>query len=265
MEAVALAWTHASVSAFLFQGVRNGFVSGLSGQTLVAMTICPVLAVAKKLYFPVCDLLAGKSYTENTAWQLETAAWVVDVAISLGCVYLLFLRNTGEKAASKDRLSEDDFGRSHTRDIWFDMLRQRRYPPKHLHWYLLYLVTAVLTALAAWGQVGFSLSMLAAWASERPTAMMALYFNFLRGIGLLPQLHLSRRAGHVAPSLALWMAMKGTVDIIEVLLDGILYTDACYLIGDVIAFLCISDFMWIFLKSKIRGQSVVAIPTSLEV
>jgi hypothetical protein len=76
---------------------------------------------------------------------------------------------------------------------------------------------------------------------------------------------MSRRAGYVSPSLALWIAMMGVVDVVELLADGIFFSELCYVIGDVISFVIISDFMWLFIKSRLKGKAVVEMPLNYEV
>jgi len=262
---VAVAWSHASVSAFLLRGVQREVMLGLSGQTLLAMACSAVLTVAKKLYFPItADLIHLKPLAEDAEWYPETAGWVVDTVLLLCCTRLFLQQRVSAKSALNDKELNDDFGRRQTRSLWFTMSRQQRPPPTYLHWSLIYIAAALLAFLSAWGQVGFDLSALGKWAAERPTAMIAIFVNFLRGLALLPQLHMSHRTGHVAPGLALWIAMMGSVDMIEfindLVADGFVLSDACYCIGDAITFLLVSDFLWLFIKSRARGRTAVEMP-----
>jgi hypothetical protein len=237
--------------------------AGISGQTLQGMTVCSMLIVIQKFIFPIHDLLHSESPDVDALWAYETAGWIVDTALMLSCAYLIRQRRMGKQSVSNDKDIEDDFGKSQTLHIWFGIAGLQRSPPTFLHWHLVYFATSVLAFLAAWGQSCFSLVTLAAWAWERPTAMIAIYVNLLRGISLLPQLHYSRRNGHVVPAVALWIALKGMVDIIELgadLLDGTEWSDFCYFFGDGIAFLLVSDFLWLFIKTRAAGQAVVTIP-----
>jgi hypothetical protein len=271
MQAPLVAWSHASLSAFLFRSFQKELVSeaNLSVQTLHAMTLCSSLVFIQCLFFPVYDLLhfTWPSY-EDPALAYETAGWAVDAALLLSCVRLIRQRQIGKKSAPNDKDIEDDFGKSHTLHVWFSVCGPQSPPPPYLHRYLVYFATSCLAFLAAWGQSSFSFFTLAAWALERPTAMIAIFVNLLRGIGLLPQLHYSRRIGHVASVVALWIALKGVVDIVEFgadLHDGIAWSDVCYFFGDGIAFLLVSDFLWLFIKTRAAGQAVVTIPTDSEV
>jgi len=262
---VAVAWSHASVSALLLRGFQKEIMLGLSGQTLMAMVCCAVLACAKKLYFPITeDLMHLQPLQEDPEWYPETAGWATDMVLLLCCMRLFLQRRVSAKSALNDKELDDDFGRRQARKLWFTMSRQQRPPPTYLHWSFIYITAALLAFFAAWGQVGFSLSALGKWAAERPTAMIAIFVNFLRGLALLPQLHMSHRTGHVAPGLALWIAMMGSVDMIEFVTDlvgdGFKLTDACYYIGDAITFLLVSDFLWLFIKSRARGRTVVEMP-----
>jgi hypothetical protein len=260
---VVVAWSHASVSAFLFQGMRKEMISGLSGQTLLAMTMCAVLAFAKKLAFPISDFIQRLPFDEeqyDREWVCETVGWLVDASLLLGCMHMLYRSSTGGKMSSNDKENEDDFGRSHIRYVWYNVLGRQSAPPAYFHWHVVYLATMAFAVLAVWGQARFSLSALATWVWDGPTSAIALFVDFLRGIGLLPQLHMSRRAGQVAPCLAIWIAMKGVIDVIEVLADGIVFDQMCFLVGDILSLLAVSDFMWIFIKAKLRGQVVVELP-----
>jgi hypothetical protein len=221
--------------------------------------------IMKKLWYPLHQLVNQGTFSVNAVWKYETAGWAVDAALLLGCTYSLFTRKKDAKPSENDREDEDDFGRSQMRCIWFNLPGRKCAPPTYLHWCFVYAATAILTVLAAWVNVGFSIFALGTWVRRHPTGSIAIFVNLLRGIGLLPQLHMARRAGHVSPGLAFWIAMVGVVDIVELLADGIALSDFCYIIGDVISFVVVSDFMWIFAKSRFNGKAVVEIPLDYEV
>jgi hypothetical protein len=267
MDAPLIAWGHASVSAFLFRGLQTRMMPGLSTQTMLGMTLCSVMIVSKKFAFPVYDLMYGRRPQEfdEADWYSETAAYIIDSMLLLGCVYLLRQRQRGAKSEADDKEIEDDFGRSQTRSFWFSISDRLGPPPAYLHWAVVYLATALFSFLAMWAQNKFSFVALLGWASEHYTAMLAVFINFMRGVALLPQLHLSRRIGHVSPGPAVWIAMKGLVDLIELVADGISFNEVCYVMGDIMTFLLVSDFLWLFVKSRVRGQVVVDIPDPFEV
>lgn len=170
------------------------------------------------------------------------------------------------KPSSDDKDLEDDFGRSLTRYIWFKVRGVSRSPPAYLHWSLIYVASTLLTVLGAWASSGFSVPALCEWASDRPTAMFAIFVDFHRGVGLLPQLHMSRRSGYVCPGLAVWIALMGVANIVELLADGFVFMDvSSYVTADIISFALVSDFMWIFIKSRMKGQKVVELPLSYDV
>jgi hypothetical protein len=197
-------------------------------------------------------------------WECEIGGWAIDAALLLGCTYSLLMQKTKAKPATDDKDSDDDFGRSQMHYSWYKSGRNHT-PPAYLHWCLVYAATALLWFVVALTNVGFSLFALRTWVWKHPTGSIAIFVNLLRGIGLLPQLHMSRRAGWVSPSLASWIAMIGVVDIVELLADGIAFSDLCYIIGDLISFVVVSDFMWIFIKSRFKGKAVVEIPSEYEV
>jgi hypothetical protein len=260
MDAVFVAWTHASVSGFLFNGIRKNVIAGLSGQTLLAMTVCSLTLVMKKLWYP----LHGRG-SLNTEWALETTGWAVEAVLLLCCAYSLFAQKMEAKPSTHEKDSEDDFGRSQMRCIWFNLPGLTRLPPTCLHWCIVYAATLFLAFFAAFVNVGFSMFALGRWVRGHPTGTMAIFVNTLRGVGLLPQLHMSRRAGYVSPGLAFWMAMMGVVDVVELLADGICFSELAYVIGDIISFVLISDFMWLFIKSRLKGKAVVEVPHNYEV
>lgn len=233
-------------------------MSGLSTQTMLGMAICSFLAVAKKFYYPIFDVMHHRTRpTIDAEWTAEMLGWLAD-AILLSCsVYLLTQRQRVNKSRTDDKDVEDDFARRQTRFVWFKMFD--RSPPANLHWGAIYLATIVLSFLAIFAQVKFSPATMFDWARTRPTAMIAVVINFLRGVALLPQLHLSRRIGHVAPGPALWIALKGVVDLMELVSDGFLFTEICYFMGDILTFLFSSDFLVLFIRSKARGQAVVEV------
>jgi hypothetical protein len=263
---VAVAWAHASISAFLLRGVQREVMQGLSGQTILAMTCCAVLTVTKKLYFPItADLIYLTPIREDAEWYPETAGWIVDTVLLICCMRLFLQQRVSAKSALNDKELNDDFGRRQTRSLWFTMSgHHERPPPTYLHWSIIYITAAFLAFLSAWGQARFESSALCKWAAEQPTAMIAIFVNFLRGVALLPQLHMSHRTGHVAPGLAIWIAMIGSVDMIEfindLVSDGFALSDACYCIGDAVTFLLVSDFLWLFIKSRARGRTLVEMP-----
>jgi hypothetical protein len=265
MDAPFVAWTHASVSGFLFKGVRMNSISGLSGQTLLAMTVCSMTLMMKKLWYPLHRMINQGELRVDVVWKCETSGWLVDAAFLICCTYSLFWQTIEAKPSANDKDSEDDFGRSQVRWVWFNLPGLKRSPPAYLHWCVVYAATIFLTVFAALTNVGFSIVALCSWAQRHPTGSMAIFINILRGIGLLPQLHMSRRTGYVAPGLAAWIAMMGVVDLVELLADGIFFTDLCYVIGDIISFVVVSDFMWIFIKSRLKGKAVVEIPQEYEV
>jgi hypothetical protein len=260
MDAAFVAWTHASVSGFLINGVRKNVISGLSGQTLLAMTLCSLTLVMKKLWYPL------RGYPSvNTVWELETSGWAVNTVCLLCCMFSLLAQKMEAKPPTNDKDSEDDFGRSQIRCIWFNLPGQTRLPPTYLHWCMVYAATVFLAFFAAFVNVGFSMFTLGVWVRRHPTGTMAIFVNTLRGVGLLPQLHMSRRAGYVSPGLALWIAMMGVVDVVELLADGVFFSELCYIIGDVISFVIISDFMWLFIKSRLKGNAIVEVPLNYDV
>jgi hypothetical protein len=266
MEAPLIAWGHASVSAFLFRGLHGKMMPGLSTQTILGMALCSVITVSKKFYYPVYDLMHGtRPQFIDAEWKSETAAYIVDSMLLLGCVYLLRQRQRGAKSEADDKEIEDDFARSQTRSVWFGISDRLGPPPTYLHWAVVYLATALLSFLAMWAQVKFSFVVFLGWASTHPTTMLAIVINFMRGVALLPQLHLSRRIGHVSPGPAVWIAMKGIVDLVELVADGFSFDEISYFMGDMLTFLLVSDFLWLFVKSRARGQVVVEIPDTLEV
>jgi hypothetical protein len=264
-DAVFVAWIHASLSGFLFRGVQKDFITGLSRQTLLAMTVCSMVLVMKKLWYPLHNLVKGGTFVESSVWEFETTGWVVDAALLLGCTYSLLARTLDAKPSASDKGCGDDFGRSQMRSIWFQMPGRKTPPPTYLHWCTVYAATAFLAFFAGLANAGFSVFALGKWARRHPTGSMALFINILRGVGMLPQLHMSRRSGYVSPGLALWMAMMGVIDVVELLADGIFFTELCYVIGDVITFVVISDFMWIFIKSRVKGKAVVEVPLNYEI
>jgi hypothetical protein len=227
------------------------------------MTMCSILVFIQKFVYPVYDILHFTWPDVDAQWAAYTAGWTVDAALMSSCVHLVWQRHIGKKSAPSGKDVEDDFGKSQTLYVWFSAYGPQSSPPVYLHWYLVYLATVGLAFLASWVQCSLSLFTLAAWAYERPTAMIAVYVNLLRGVALLPQLHYSRRIGHCAPAVALWIALKGLVDIIELigdLIDGVEWSDACYFFGDAIAILLVSDFLWLFIKTRAAGKAVVTIP-----
>merc|ERR1719473_544845 len=149
------------------------------------------------------------------------------------------------------------------------MLSHRRAPPSHLHWAIIYFAALLMSFLSAWVCVSLSFAELRSWATSRPTAMMAIFMNSIRGLAWLPQLHISRKVGVVSPGLALWIAMLGTTDIVELIRDGTVFTKyvhgICYIVGDVISLVLIADFMWIFFKSRLLGKTIVEIPMAYQV
>merc|ERR1719291_900674 len=159
----------------------------------------------------------------------------------------------------------DDFGRSFVRGCWFKMFGYGKPPPPMLHWAVVYAGVCWLSFALATASTGFSLPALWAWATDRPTAMFALLINSTRAFALLPQLHMSRKTGVVAPGLALWMAMFGLLDLVEVLDDGIFGTQLCFLVGDIMCLLLVSDFLYLFVKSRLRGSKAVPIPINYDI
>jgi hypothetical protein len=267
MDAPFIAWSHASVSAVVFRGLQTQMMPGLSTQTMLGMTLCSMLTVAKKFYWPIYDLMHGTKPEDfaDAKWYTETSAWIADSMLLLGCVFLLCHRQRGGKSEVDDKEVEDDFGRSQTRFVWYSVSDRLGPPPTYLHWAVIYLVTALLAFLAILMQVKFSFAALRAVASRDPTTCFAVVINFMRGVALLPQLHLSRRIGYVAPGAAVWIAMKGAVDLVELVADGISFTEICYFLGDITTFLLVSDYLWLFVKSRARGRVVVEIPDALDV
>jgi hypothetical protein len=201
----------------------------------------------------------------DAIWEFEASGWAVDAALLLCCTYSLLARTMAGKPSMNDKDSEDDFGRSQMRSIWFNLPGRRGPPPTYLHWCLVYAATLFLAFFAAFVNVGFSVFALGRWTRSHPTGSMAIFANTLRGVGLLPQLHMSRRAGYVSPGLAFWIAMMGVVDVVELVADGIFFTELCYVIGDMISFMIVSDFMWIFIKSRLKGKAVVEVPLNYEI
>jgi len=255
-----VAWAHVSINAFLLHSLRKHVVSGLSFQTLMAMTFYAFLLLCKKLYWPLYYTFLGEEFMVDEDWNCETAAHAVNACVMLCCVKVA--------SASKDKTDDghaqntpDDFASTQFKHFWLNTLGRPHDPPLKLHYLLIYLVTFVTSAVVAWASRSFNLFVFLSWARSRPTAMMAIYANFLRGFGLLPQLHLSRGVGVVSAPLALWITACGLLDIFEMLSDGIFDTSKlCYTSGDLFAAALVSDFALLCIKSRLRGQKDVEIP-----
>lgn len=254
--------THASVNAYLFQGLRTGIISGISQQTVLATAACSVLVFVQKIWFLALNWCYGFQMELSAAKQMQKFLSFVSMLLVLGSVYIVRKSKDAKKGECE---AEDDFGKKAARNMWHAMFGYRNPPPSWLHYSLIYVAAVVLAFLTAWASCTFSFSVLAAWALERPTAIIALLDNFLRGLGLLPQLHISRKAGVVSPGLAVWIAMMGVIDIVELWDDGINLHTLCYAFGDIVSFVLVSDFMYLFVRSRLRGQSVVQLPDELQV
>lgn len=259
-ECVAVC-AHVQASAFLFQGLRKGGMSGISSQTVLALTVSATTLVIKKLWWKVDALAHHRQPSIKTTWEINTAGFFVNAVLLMMSLYMLRKKQAGPKDnVEKDKEEvQDDFGRKATHHMWFKVFGQTRSPPACSHWGLIYLGAFFLSFVTALASCSFSLAALVAWAIRRPTAMMAIYENYIRGLLVLPQLHVSQKAGVVPPALALWIAMQGFVDIVELAADGIQLANMCYMVGDFMSLLFVSDYLWLFLKSKLRGQKFVDI------
>jgi hypothetical protein len=250
---------HVQVSAFLFYGLRRGMMSGLSTQTVVAVTMSACLLVIKKFWWKVNEMLQHHQPKVTTEWECETGGFCVSAILLLMSLHMLHKKKANAKEDRDE--TEDDFGRKEVRYLWFKLFPQTRAPPAYLHWCLIYVGALALTCVTAWVSSSFSLAALAAWALRRPTAMMAIFDNYIRGLLVLPQLHVSQKTGVISPAVAIWIALIGVVDVTELATDGIVFSVAnmCYIVGDLISLLLVSDFMWVFFKALWRGKKFVEI------
>lgn len=262
----AVICTHLGVSVFLLRGLRNGVITGISPQTVVVFAVNAFLLVLQKVYWKIVNRLYGLPFEFTSLWVFELLADGADALVLCACVYAL--RNSKRGSDQMKEHAQDDFGKKEARYLW-SMLGGQRAPPAYLYWGVVYLLSFIMSFFAAWASTSFSLVELYDWASSRPTAMMAILINFMRGLSWLPQLHVSRKVGVVSPGLALWIAMLGAIDLIELLRDSTVFTKyihgVCYIVADVISLLLISDFMWIFFKSRLQGKTVVEIPMVYQV
>jgi hypothetical protein len=249
--------TQASANAYLFQGLRKGVISGISLQTVVASAVCGVLIFIHKVYWLILNLLNGVVPLLGVDAYLQKVVAFVNMCLLLVCVRMCWKAKACVKGDSAS--SDDDFGKLISRSIWQKVFGHESYPPACLQYSLIYVVAATLAFFTALASTSFSLSALATWAYDRPTAMTAILDNFLRGLALLPQLHLSRKAGVVAPTLAAWIALMGFVDVVELMVDGVQWSSLVYTFGDAFSLALVSDFMYLFVRSRLRGQKAVEI------
>jgi len=259
----------ASANAYLFQGLRKGIITGASSQMILAIAADSVLVFLQRMYWVVSNIVhSGRVQSLGFGAYFEKLVAGVDMVLLLGCVYLMRNPPTTSKQSCTgmhDHDEEDDFGKKATRELWHGVRGYRVSPPAWLHYSLVYAVGFAVALLTAWASSAFSFSALATWAYQRPTAMLAIMDNSLRGLALMPQLHMSRKSGVIAPGLAVWMALMGVNNIMEVTEDGIAWNTLCYLAGDAFSIALVADFLYLFVRSRLRGQAVVEIPTFSEV
>jgi len=243
---------HVQVSAFLLYGLRKGVMSGLSAQTVMALSVSACLLVVKKFWWKVVN---RHDPDITTAWTCQASGFCLSAILLMASLQMLHKKKTSPKEDKGEM--EDDFGRKEARYLWFKVFRRSGAPPMYLHWGLIYVGALLLAFTTAWASSSFSLVALYVWAKSRPTAMIALFDNYIRGLLLLPQLHVSQKAGVISSALAFWIALIGAVDFVELASDGIRVTSMCYIIGDFMSMLLVSDFMWIFFKAMWRGKQFV--------
>jgi hypothetical protein len=248
--------------------LRKGLITGASSQTILAIASHSVLVFLQQIYWPIVNLVRnGRLQTLGVGAYFVKSVAGVDMVLLLGCVYLM--RNlpmtSKESCTGRHDHDEDDFGKKTTRSLWHGVRGYRVPPPAGLHYSLVYAVGFAVFLLTGWASSAFSFSALATWAYRRPTAMLAIMDNSLRGLALMPQLHMSRKTGVIAPGLAVWMALMGVTYIMEISEDGIAWDTLCYLAGDAFSIALVADFLYLFVRSRLRGQAVVEIPTLAEV
>lgn len=258
--------SHTSVSVFLFHGLRKGSISGLSSQTVVSLFVCSVFTVVRKMWWPVNSWLRSRPININSTWALQFVVCFADALFLMASAYMVRRMKPHAKGNhDKDGNEiEDDFGKKLTNHCWYTVAGVNRAPPTYLHWGLIYLGALFMSFIAAWASVSFSFAALGSWATKRPTGLIATFENLMRGSGLLPQLHVSQKQGVVSPALALWIALLGAVNIVELISDGAQLVDLCYIAGDVFSLVLVSDFLWIFFKSRLKGEKFVEIPMYYE-
>jgi len=255
-------WTHTSISAFLLRSMWENAISGLSHQTLLAMTVYAILCVIQKVYWNIYYHMKGLEYEVFPEWHYEFAGLALNAIILLACL-VVAKRNPkllrSQHNGDPDEVA-DSFGMRQVRYLWYMIPGQSKPPPANLHYLVVYASSFIVAFLTALASCHFSPSVLSEWANRRPTAMMAVYENFLRGFGMLPQLQVSRHVGVVSSALALWIAAFGIVDLFEMLCDGFEWSQMCYTFGDLISMIVVSDFCWVCIKSRMRGKQDVEIP-----
>lgn len=258
--------TYCSASAFVYNALRKGIIQGLSAQTILALTTCEVLHVIKKCWYPVNDWMHNmpidRTIDVDAGWKLQTWGSVICGLLGVASLLLMDKRlqpKTANDINEKEKY-DDDFGRKQTHHLWYAVFGQDREPPALLHWGLLYAAAVTIGLLTALASAGFSPWKLVAWVIDDPTSIIAILDNYIRAFSWLPQLHISRKVGVVSSVLAFWVATLGTVDIVELLYDGVRLVDFCYIAGDLISVLLIADFMYIFIVSRIKGEKELELP-----
>eukprot|EP00747_Dinoflagellata_sp_TGD_P218077 gnl/TRDRNA2_/TRDRNA2_90371_c0_seq1.p1 gnl/TRDRNA2_/TRDRNA2_90371_c0~~gnl/TRDRNA2_/TRDRNA2_90371_c0_seq1.p1 ORF type:complete len:283 (+),score=39.81 gnl/TRDRNA2_/TRDRNA2_90371_c0_seq1:69-917(+) len=262
---------HLFAALFLYHGALKGGLHGISLQCCVAQGAAALLRASqffRGIRLLMYTHLSGKANLVvkgiDLCWKASAFVTIFTVIV-MGAAVRSLRRNGKMKNLDHDHNSEDldTWGRNET-----SLLFQKAFgrdPPGWLRFGLVYIVAVVFTFVISFTSCTFNPAKLYEWVVSHPNAQIAIFDNFLRGVGLLPQLHVARQAGAMPNRLALWVALLGVNNILELADDGrallkTFWSDWCYLIGDAFSLLLVSDFMWIFVVAKWRGDTAVAIP-----
>lgn len=213
--------------AMLIRDARAGEVSGVSSQTLCALSSGMSLRVINLV-----------SHRGPLFFAMDASLWFVTISTGFFCSYMV--------AKATDAGNEDEI---------FQTLSRRSSISS------VYVMAACMTLVAMLVACHCSVTEAVGYVRELPTALTCTFENFLHGTALLPQLILSWRRGFVAPAALKLLLILGVKHIVELADDlSVSYQnfwagtlnihEASFLSGDLFAAAVLLDFLYLFVTSR---------------